>query len=262
MESSSKKRKTSSHKSKAKPAGKARTKKRTYDRVSSTLNPKAYGPELKLVEWNGNYFASSAGEISLINGISQGNNINTRNGNRVEMKTARIRMVPEYNPAFTGSASNPSNVRVLFIYDRSNNALVPNATDLFGRCVNGGVISYTEADWLQGISQPNRERFVILADEVFCFPAATFSGTAPNKVGLSNNELPGAVTKYGMSPCVECFVKLKNFQVIYKSATGTTGDIVSGALWMVLLTDIGGLVGSSNSPYVVHMNVRLVFGDQ
>lgn len=261
MESSSKKRKTSSHKTKAKPAGKAKSKKRTYDRVSSTLNPRAYGSELKLVEWNGNYVASSAGEISLINGIAQGNNINTRNGNRVELKTARIRMMPEYNPSYTGTNSNPGAVRVLFIYDRSNNGLVPNATDVFGRCVNGGVISYTEADWLQGISQPNRERFVILADEIFAFNAAVFVGTAPNKIGASNNELPGAVTKYGMSPCIERFIKLKNLQALYKSATATTGDIVSGALWMVLLTDQSSLVGNG-SPYVVHMNVRLVFGDQ
>lgn len=249
-------------KGKAKTRSKSKTKKRTYDRVSRTLNPKASGEELKFVEYTGDYTSHTVGEISLLNGIPSGAHVNARIGNRIEMKTLRLRMVPEYSSDFTASTSPPGHVRCVVLYDRSNNGLTPDATSMFGMVFSGSVAVYNENMWLAGVSVPNRERFVILADEIFEYPAAVYSGAAPNRLGVSENELPTGVTKYGKSGVIERFIKLKNLQTTYKGATSGGGDCTSGALWLVMLSDTPGQTTPATQPYHVFINARLVYGDR
>jgi len=84
--------------------------------------------------------------ISCINGVTLGQTLDTRIGNKIQMKSCQLRlMTPNYFNDIT---------RVRVVYDKASNSTLPNITDILENDVNTSMVDKSTAG-----------RFITLCDE-------------------------------------------------------------------------------------------------
>lgn len=147
----------------------------------------------------------TTGTVVLLNGMAQGATQSTRVGNKITMKSVQIRM-----QFINGTSSVAPIIRWMIIYDKQTNGVLPAITDVL-------VLSTVTSM----MNLANRDRFVILAEETFA-PAAVWSDTAATAEFMEFHKR---------------YIKL-NLDTIYNnSSTGLVGDVQTGSLLLVTLSN-------------------------
>lgn len=142
---------------------------------------------------------NSAGVLTLLNGLQTGADATNRVGRRVHWKSIYIRMV-----AALGSTPTNSPCRMLIVYDKQTNGLVPAATDILLSATAGG---------LNNLS--NRGRFVTLLD--WAFDLTTVSQPILTKVVYLR----------------------KKFDTVFNTGnTGLVGDIATGSVYALTISQL------------------------
>jgi len=251
---SSKKRSKSKSKSKSnRPAALNNTKK--------TAEMKCY--EIPLNQPSGtSLYCSPLGIIIPVNILSQGAAVSQRIGNRIEMRSIRYKAWLKTTSGCTLAAGyyTPRTCRLTLVYDMQTNGSLPSLQDIFGRIDSTGAVQGTQL-FGQNINVTNRDRFVILADDFFAI------GGINKAVNAANSEY--SVDAWGSSgkdgaggQYVDRFVKLKGLNTVFKSNTGTIGDVTTGALYLIATNDdINDLPTAVGSILCFDANIRLVARD-
>jgi len=241
-------------------AMKARPRTKYSKPKYSNLNPVKRGPELKLVEGSGASLFQAAGGVQVLNAPKQGAGVNERIGNRIEMKTLRIRMSVGWNNGGFAAATNDNYpCRAMVFYDRQANTAIPNLATLLGSwAAAASTNTYTSV--LNGINASFRDRFVVLVDEVINVPTSTWSGgfSQGNPITFETAPDGRSTTTY-----VDRFVKLKNLTTHYVSGSvgANISDIASGSLVLMLLAGDASVVSPQTCPIELLWNSRVVYRD-
>jgi len=163
-------------------------------------------------------------QLSLLNGMAQGPDIDERLGNKIVMKSIEIKL------AISNEASNPAFKtygHFMVVYDRQSNGVAPNVTDVIASTVNG----------MKNIG--NRDRFLILKD--WMMDLNTFGSAA---TGVTN-----------LNWYKHVFINLKGLQTTYNGAAAGIGTITTGALYVYRM----GQIAAGTADFDVSMVCRLRF---
>ena len=213
-------------------------------RYQKQLGSYKSGTELKAIDINDGTYGftrpAGGGSIALLNGIQTGASFYNRIGSRVEMINLHIRGFIYY--ALT---SVQDQVRMIVFYDRQPNGATPTASDVLqSRNQSGATINAGSSE----INLDQRDRFVIIRDILRYIPSVTVT------VGvLTNGPQIG-----GQDFQVNEFVKLKGLSTHYKSSSAptTVGDIATGALFVMFISD------TQDSTTGFNGNFRLRYADK
>ena len=139
----------------------------------------------------------ATGLINLLNGISQGDDINQRDGRKFKMDYLFYRLNVS-NQATTGAEAE--NYRLVIVYDRQPNNVIATSANIFTPDQFSGLVNLD-----------NRARFLILHDMMF------------------------RITRSGVASQFNTFFKkkkinLKGLEVVNSGTGNTIGSISSGAL--------------------------------
>lgn len=157
--------------------------------------------------------ATTTGVVTLLNGVSTGDDFNNRDGRKIKMLSLTIRGETNVQTGTTGSPAE--NFRVAVIYDRQSNGAVSTSAQIY------------VPDTLNGhINLNNRARYQVLMDESFTL----------GNVGQA------ALVNAGGSPCFKYHkhrINLKGLETVYQGTTAAATDIASGTLYFVAYRTTG-----------------------
>jgi len=193
------------------------------------------GVEKKNRDALGTYTAPTAGvfsEPSLISGVSNGTDSVTRVGRRVLMKSINMRYSLN-NIAEPGGGSSgpwPNRARILLIYDKSPNGVLPAAADILEP--GAGFNSMMDLN--------NSDRFVVIADEMT----------------EQNQNQTGVVGQTAASGHV--YRKI-NMESVYGGTGNAIADIKSGAIYIMVCSD--SVLDSVSATWAVNALTRIRYTD-
>jgi len=167
-----------------------------------------------------------------------------RVGQKIMNKSIHIRGI------VVNSATSTEDLgRILVVYDRQPNGAVPTYATLIASYIAAGTSASTAYD---GINMNNRERFKVLCDEQFRFPACTnTSGVLTNlaQIDATGNT---AAAKWNF----ERFIRLKDLVTHFNTTNGGgIGDVTTGALLMFVVSQ------GNDSCWTFNWSSRLRFDD-
>jgi len=152
--------------------------------------------------YNDNTFAGNAtatsGNMNILNGLILGDTNGQRDGTSITMTKLEMR-----GHIYANATSNVAHVRFIILYDKQNNGATPVTNDF---------LQSTDPDAFRNIN--NISRFKVLYDKSF-----VVSTYEPKKLVKTIN-LKGKKTNYNTSN------------------GGNAGDIVTGGLWCIYLSDL------------------------
>ncbi|AJD07546.1 capsid protein [Sewage-associated circular DNA virus-26] len=166
--------------------------------------------------------ADSNGAFQAINLIQQGNGISQRIGNKINLKSVRLRF--SLDPTTVTTAS-PTDTRVMLVYDRQPNGLYPSLNDFLNGVSQSNALLNPSGLALcsSNINPNNFERFTVLMDKSITLPSSQASSNfGPTGDGQNS---PWWIDEY---------IKCKGLPVTYKanSAPSVIGDIATGTLFL------------------------------
>ncbi|AMH87768.1 putative capsid protein [Pacific flying fox faeces associated circular DNA virus-14] len=167
-------------------------------------------PEKKFIDVTGTYAVTAAGDLTLLNGLTQGVSVISRVGNKIMMRSLDLRWRLTGAP-FSATPTLPFNmVRVMLVWDAQPNGVIASAGDILQDTTPGtGVVSPQQRDYIQ--------RFRIIMDRKF---------TLTNLV--ANNGPTDIIIA-----CDQMYKKTKLMVTYSDSNTGLIDDISTGALYLV-----------------------------
>lgn len=175
----------------------------------------------------------------VLNAVTEGTSYKTRLGARVKLKSIDLHIWPYFGGAGANYAAGEVN-RIMLVYDSQANGAYPASADLL-KATGGSTLATSP------VNLENRDRFLILREYYFTNPtAAAGSGAALNNAAV-NARVP--------EHCIHWYVKLKNMETIFKATAGAIGDIASGALLLVTVSE------SITPPFGLSVTSRLRFYD-
>lgn len=168
-----------------------------------------------------------------LNCLEQGNGISQRIGNKVVLKSLRLKGQLSLDDSTTPPLGYTATYRVMVVYDKQTNGAAPVIGDIIANVGTAG--AYVTA-FNSGIRINNKNRFVVLKDKTF--DLSDYS--AVNQIDI------------------DWFIK-KNLETVYSATTNppTITQISSGAILLLVFTD--GLEGAL--PYLANFNCRLRYED-
>jgi len=174
--------------------------------------------------------------------IQQGAGIPNRIGNKIALKSLRIRGAIELTG--NGGTPPPQNARFMVVYDRQVNNAYPAVNNILSNITTGNIIS--AGDYLSSINPAFYDRYIVLCDKLFILGS--------NALG-STDQGPTEMKQYVLDE----FIKLKGLEVQYSTSTGGApiADVTTGALYMIGFGD----QSNGAEPYYMNMRTRLRFYD-
>ena len=163
----------------------------------------------------------------LLNGLVQGSAQSQRIGNKISMKSIRIK-----GQIINLVTSVQTYARIIVFYDKQCNGAVCANADLLSTVTS---VPTTTVTVFSDLNLQNVERFTILRDYSISLPAVTNTVGVLTNVGFE----PGQNPSNGSIFDVDMFIKLKGLQTLYKGGTLGVGDIATGGLFMVCLNHQG-----------------------
>lgn len=164
---------------------------------------------------------TAAGTVTLLNGIAEGSDNFTRDGKQVTMTSVLLRSHPVSFQSTGGQASGM--FRCMLVLDMQPNGALAAVTDIL-----------VVANPLSPQALPNRERFLVLYDEITDFSGTTTGAVATGLggVGSSNSKNSAYFNTY----------KKLDFKTIFNGtgASGTIAQINTGALLMLQIANATG----------------------
>lgn len=188
--------------------------------------------ELKYLDIaSANYACDTTGSVTALNLIGQGDDVNTRQGRQVTLKSIRIHGM--IAPVDNTTVNNY--VRVMLIWDNSPNsaATVPAITDILNASTS---ITSTNLN--------NRVRFTVLRDW-------------KETIGGLDNTATQATAQSPSVSEIDWYVNLKNALTTYSGTGSTIANISTGSLLMVT---IGSAAAAAAHNFVA--TTRLRFTDK
>jgi len=206
------------------PRGYAPTAQRNNAEVKGVDTNLTLSPVIATTTTNGSLFT--------LNLISPGTGSFNRIGKRIHMKSLRLKghFVFSFAPTATTSDQLGNFVRMVVVYDKQVNGVLPIWSDIFGITAQDGTESSTVESPLR---YDNMDRFVVMSDELFaCNPKLVASGGTTNQ-----SEYVVAFDK---------FLNLKNLETTYSGQTSpcTIADVATGALYVLFRSFINTAVTS------------------
>jgi len=163
----------------------------------------------------------------LLNGIVQGAAQYNRIGNKIAMKSLRVR-----GQIISIATGVQTYGRILFVYDKQTNGTVPASNIVLQTRISDGT---TSTGAFAELNMDYLERFVILRDYQFNLPSVTNNAGVLTNVGFDSGQNNGGGSVFE----VDLFIKLKGIQTLYKGATAGAGDIATGGLYMYVMNHQG-----------------------
>jgi len=193
-----------------------------------------------------NLHSSNASSHQCLNLMQQGPGVCQRIGNKVSLKSIRIRLQLEDIPANSVAESN--RVRVVVYYDRNCNGAYYDFNTLYQDITNDNNIT-TGTMW-SSISVSNMDRLLTIMDKIYVVPPSTAAGQA-------TFEDPGITCQDAWT--IDEYIKLKSLESVYKSTQnpGTIAMIQSGSLVVACYSD----QIAANMPWALVGTCRLRYRD-
>ena len=117
-------------------------------------------PEKKFIDINGTYNVTAGGDLTLLNGLTQGVSVLTRVGNKIMMRSLDLRWRLTGSPFSATPTVTANMVRVMLVWDAQPNGLIASPGDILQDTTPGtGVVSPQQRDFIQ--------RFRIIMDRKF-----------------------------------------------------------------------------------------------
>lgn len=228
--------------------------------ISRFRAPKNYGQPIKTLDCNytGNpnpYIAdvvdpqqipiSTSGIIQNIATIQQGAGISQRIGNKISLKSLRIRF--DIAPTLQSVEVN-SSARLMVIYDRNPNGAYPLITNMLANNKQDGTTG-NGIMW-SSVNCNLMDRFVVLMDEFVVLPPITNGG-------VNGNFLTGPTSEKSFK--IDRYIKLKGLETVFSGTASplTIANVQVGALYLVSW----GNVALATAPYTWVGTTRLRFRD-
>lgn len=134
--------------------------------------------------------------------------------------------------------------RILLVYDSQTNGAAP----LIQNIINNMDGTYA-TDGLSMVNLNNRQRFQIIRDHQITLPADTYTA------GVLTNG-PSFNMTNAQAYCINWYIPLKKLETVYNQLnTGNVSDIVSGALWILCVSE------ADSHHWTFTFNTRLRFYD-
>jgi len=210
-----------------------------YSNIRST-----HGELKSLDQPSANFALNSTAVFTCLNLVRAGSSFCNRIGRKINMMSVRMR--GWINPIRTITLSDVA--RILIIYDRQANGANPTLQSLLQTTDQAAGNTTTI---LSGINLNNRDRFVILRDEMIVLPSQTVTAGAITT--------PGWVDPVSHTFEHDWYVKMGGLSTQFgaDSAPAVIGDITTGALFMVT----AGLNAAGAEGYQLTAEVRLRYLD-
>lgn len=183
--------------------------------------------------------------FQLLNGIAEGSAYGQRVGRKIKMNKLLLRLQIDIVP---GTVTQGKGIRVTIVYDSQTNKTKPIVGDIFatvsGTTTNPASTTTTPTSVKAYENPDNRDRFKILYDKT--------QNLNPN-TGTNEDLVP--VGKLWINK----FLNLRGLETIFCTNGATEGDISTGALWLIVQTD---LVHSSETTVQFAGTSRLFLNDK
>lgn len=155
--------------------------------------------EFKSVDTTVNISADTTGGVQLLNGLARGDDIGSRVGREVVLKSIELRATGRV----TDTTGTDQTQRILVVYDRQANAAAPAIADVLAA-----------ANVLYPRNLENRRRFKILFDRSYTLNASGEAGSQKH---------------------MKWYRRLDHPVVFNSGNAGTVADITSGSLYAMVL---------------------------
>lgn len=199
--------------------------------------------EQKFVDRQTSGFVTTAGTVTLLNGIGTGTDQFNRIGKSVYMRT--LTLTSTLLNAITATSEPAHFIRLLLVQDNSpNGAGAPVIAD-FLREINNVGTATTTALSMQNTN--NRKRFKFIVDKLITIPPWNLGNT-----NAGNSATLPADMNFKRT------IKLNKRMQFSGTATGIA-DIQTNALYWVTITDLAKVPGTE--PYVNVLQTRIEFVD-
>lgn len=229
----------------------------TFDGVATAFN---YGSLLSFAASSSNSQSDGSGPV-LLNGCPAGYAVNNRIGRKIRMRSIQGEMtvflpatiVPNAGAAitFSANATTGPRARLLVVYDRQSNGVVPYKGDVLAALADsgmgGGAGANTQVPSISSfMNLNNRERFLVVVDK-----QVEVDGTWKKSTRIK-------------------FYKKLNLEVVYNSAVdGSAASIMTGALWCfaismnahVAVTTSAANMSTGGTLFAMDGNCRIRFTD-
>jgi len=174
--------------------------------------------------------------------IQQGSGIPNRIGNKVALKSLRVRATLEITGNPTGAP--PQNARFMIVYDRQANGTYPSINAILGDIDVSNVV--TGATFQSSINPNYFDRYIVLCDKIFIVGAGSLAGT---------DQGPTELKQF----VIDEFIKLKGLEVQYGSSTAGSpiSDLNTGALYLIGFGD----QANGAEAYYMNATIRLRYYD-
>lgn len=193
---------------------------------------------------------NSTGVQQNIAAIQQGTSISQRVGNKILLKSVRIRLaLVETSQA--GSANNTSQpYRVMLVYDRQPTGIYRPVNNILSGIRQDGL--QQNGTYSSNIDPNSLDRYVVLMDELKMTPTYNIAGIT--NVAVKQN---GATDH--REYVVDRYINLKNLETVFNTSTSpmVIANMQTGSLLLIVL----GTTASGSEPYALQGTVRLRFYD-
>jgi len=174
--------------------------------------------------------------------VEQGAGIPNRIGNKIALKSLRIRGTLELTG--NGGTPPPQNARFMVVYDRQVNGTYPATNTILSDITTANTIS--PGNYLSSINPSFFDRYIVLCDKLFIL------GSMPTN---STDQGPTEMKQF----VIDEFIKLKGLETVFTSSTAGApiADITTGALYIIGWGD----AQNGQEPYFMTAKTRLRFYD-
>lgn len=177
--------------------------------------------DIKAVDVAGGSLAvNTTGTVALVNGIAQGAAPYQRIGREIAQRSLLLR----FQLTYLRTAANQEHARVLLVYDRAPNGVLPTFADVIQSTDSAGVSSNTVYS-NQNLSNANR--FLILRD--WSLNLMMDSGAPANGVWTAKYD-DQDLWRFSSD---RVFIKLGGMRSVYSGATAGIGDLREGAIYLI-----------------------------
>ena len=167
---------------------------------------------------------SKTGTIIPLNTMLEGASFNNRIGRKISMKSLRLTYGLE---KYQVGTTLTDNLRVMVIYDRQTNGTPPTIPDILQAKTITNDTNTAGTGSLCYLNMVNSERFSVLMDKM-----EFFNDTSTG----SSDQINSALNPHPITATNDRFIKLKGLETTYKGNAGTTGDLATGGLFLVLVS--------------------------
>jgi len=145
--------------------------------------------------------------VQSLNLIQQGNGISQRIGNKISLKSCRLRLRFVQN---TSNSDTVTHARVMLLYDRNPNTAYAAANTILGESLQSNTIGTGTMD--SNINPNFFDRFVVLMDKHLVLPPLNSSAGGISVLAYTNGPSENNTFK------LEEFIKLRNLECQYNGS--------------------------------------------